>query len=292
MFKLALVQMRVEGGAKEANLSRAETLVGKASAEGAQVVLLPETLNLGWTHRSALTHADEIPSGESCSRLRAAAQRRGVFVCAGLVERARGVIFNSAMLIDPRGEVLLHHRKLNELDIAHAIYAQGDRLAVAATPLGNFGLMICADAFARGQVITRTLGLMGADVILSPCAWAMPADHDYQCEPYGQLWLNNYGPVARDFHLWIAGCSNVGWINDGPWQGQKCIGCSLVVGPDGTPALRGPYGVDAETILLLDVRPEPRPARGGAWENHWASAVSPCSAKPHLERGRRKDTAP
>jgi predicted amidohydrolase len=264
MFKLALIQMRVDGGAKETNLARAEMFIARAATAGAQVVLLPETLNLGWTHRSAHNEADAIPSGETCRRLRAAAERHVVFVCAGLVERAETRLFNSAVLINPHGEVLLHHRKLNELDIAHDLYARGDRLAVTHTPLGTVGVMICADAFARGQVVSRTLGLMGARVILSPCAWAMPADHDNAREPYGRLWLDNYGPVARHFRLWIAGCSNVGWINDGPWQGRQCIGCSLVVGPDGEPVLRGPYGVEAETMLLVDVQPESRAVRGDA----------------------------
>jgi predicted amidohydrolase len=262
VFKLALIQMRVDGGAKDSNLARAEERIAAAKAAGAQVVLLPETLNLGWTHRSAHTLADEIPGGATCTRLQAVAQRSGVYLCAGLVERAGHQLFNSAVLIGPDGRVLLQHRKLNELEIAHDLYAPGDRLAVARTPLGTFGLMICADAFARGQVVSRTLGLMGAEIILSPCAWAMPADHDNEREPYGQLWLDNYRPVARDFRLWIAGCSNVGWITDGPWQGRKCIGCSLVVGSDGEPVRRGPYGVEAETILIVDVTLDSRRLRG------------------------------
>lgn len=253
VFKLALVQMRVEGGARDANLRRAEAAIARAASDGAEVVLLPEALDLGWTHRSARSEAGEIPQGEACSRLREAARRHAVHVCAGLVERKGEKCFNAAVLLGPQGEVLLHHRKLNELEIARDVYATGDRLSVAATCFGTIGVMICADAFAAGQVVSRTLGLMGARLILSPCAWAVPVDHDPVHEPYGQLWLDNYGPVARDFGLWIAGCSNVGWINDGPWQGRRCIGCSLVMGPSGEPALRGPYGVDAETILFLEI---------------------------------------
>ena len=110
---------------------------------------------------------------------------------------------------------------------------------------------------------------MGADIILSPSAWAVPADHDNEKEPYGAIWLKNYQPVARDFRLWIAGVSNVGWITDGPWKGRKCIGCSLVIGSSGDPVLRGPYGVDAEAVLYVDVKLEPRPAQGTGWERFW-----------------------
>jgi predicted amidohydrolase len=240
------------------NLARAEAFVARAKEAGADVVLLPEALDTGWTHGSARTGAGEIPRGASCTRLAAAAKRHGLYVCAGLIERAGDRFFNSAVLIGPQGDVLLHHRKLNELDIAHDLYAAGDRLAVADTPLGRLGVMICADAFARNQVVSRTLALMGAEVILSPCAWAVPAEHDNAREPYGKKWTDNYCPVARDFGVWIAGCSNVGWITDGPWRGRKCIGSSLVVGADGEPKLRGPYGVDAETMLMVAVTPARR----------------------------------
>jgi predicted amidohydrolase len=265
MLKLALIQMLVRGGETRKNLDRAEELVAAAAAKGANLALLPEALNLGWTHGSARSAADAIPTGESCARLAAAARRHGIFVCAGLIERAGEQIFNAAILLNPRGEVILHHRKLNELQIAHGLYAGGDRLGVVRTPLGVLGLMICADGFAHGQSVSRTLGLMGADVILSPCAWAVPADYDNRAQPYGQLWLDNYAPVAREYGLWIAGCSNVGPIEDGPWQGRRCIGGSLVVGPQGEPVLRGPYGVDAEAVLDVDLRlaARPRRAEGG-----------------------------
>ncbi len=265
-FKLALVQMAVTPGARAANLQRATGWIAHASATGARVVLLPEALDLGWTHPAARAEAEAIPDGTTCAQLCAAARAYRVYVCAGLVERAGETIYNAAVLISPAGEVLLHHRKLNELAMAHDLYALGDRLGVAETPLGVFGLMICADAFARGQVVSRTLGLMGADIILSPSSWAVPADHDQQREPYGQLWLDNYQPVARDFHLWIAGVSNVGGISHGPWQGRKCIGCSLLVGPNGEVVVRGPYGEAAETILYAAVEVEPRPARGRSGE--------------------------
>ena len=268
--RLALAQMLVEPGEILRNLARAEQRIGEAAAGGAQIVLLPEALDCGWTHPSAHEFAGTIPGGKACEQLRAAARQHRIMVCAGIIERDGDRLFNAAVLISAEGEILLHHRKLNELDIAHGCYAQGDRLAVAHTSLGCFGVMICADAFAPGQVISRTLGLMGADIILSPCAWAVPADHDNAREPYGQLWRDCYGPVARDFRMWIAGVSNVGPIHSGTWAGRKCIGSSLLVGPDGREVLQGPYGEDAEAILYADIKLEPRPARGDGWTGFWA----------------------
>jgi predicted amidohydrolase len=275
MFKLALAQMRVDGGRKSANIQRALTRIETAASAGAQVILLPEASDLGWTHPAAMAEAEPIPGGAVCTQLRAAAQRHGLYVCTGLVERSGSLIFNAAVLIGPDGELLLHHRKLNELEIGQPAYAQGDRLAVASTPLATFGLMICADAFARGQTITRTLGLMGADVILSPCAWAVPANHDQTTAPYGRLWLDNYQPVARDFRLWIAGTSNVGWLTAGPWTGRKCIGCSLVIGPTGEVVATGPYGPEADTMIYVELLPVARPARGDGWVAYWKESQTP-----------------
>src|SRR3989441_11346650 len=147
---MALDQTRVEGGRKEGNLRRAIERIEKAAATGAQVMVLPEAMTLGWTHSSAKQDADAIPDGDCCLRLREAARASRIYVCAGLVERAGPLIFNSAALIGPDGDLLLHHRKLNELEIAHEFYAPGDRLARSSTPLGTVGEVICADAFARG----------------------------------------------------------------------------------------------------------------------------------------------
>lgn len=268
-FKLALAQMSVVGGDLERNLRHAVEIIAAAARAGAQVVLLPEALDLGWTSPSARKLAEPIPGGRAFSAYRNAARKFGLYVCAGLTERAGECVYNAAVLVSPKGELLLQHRKLNELDIGHDVYDQGDRLGVAHTPLGTIGLMICADGYVRGQFVTRTLGLMGADVILSPSAWAVKPGYDNAKQPYGGIWRQSYGDVARDFRIWIAGCSNVGRISGGPWNGHSCIGCSLVVDPEGRPVLTGPYGEQADHLLMIKIKPEPRPARGTGWGNFW-----------------------
>lgn len=257
VFTLALAQLRVEGGEVAANLSRAKDAIDAAARQGAGIVLLPEALDCGWTDPSARIQAGGIPEGPACQALRAAAAEHRIWVCAGLVERSGECLFNAAVLIRPDGAVVLHHRKLNELDLAHDLYAPGDRLGVAETPFGTIGVMICSDGFVPGLPVARTLGLMGARVILSPCAWAVPSDHDPVREPYGALWRESYAPVAREFGLWIAGVSNVGPVRSGPWAGRRCIGCSLLVGPDGSPVAQGPYGESAEALLLARIQVSP-----------------------------------
>lgn len=252
-FKIALAQMLVEPGQKVRNLARAQDYIARASQTGARLIVLPEAMTLGWTHPSAHTEADAIPDSLVCDQLRSWARAHQIYVCTGLVERAGERLYNSAVLIDPQGEILLHHRKIHELDFACELYATGDRVQVAQTELDCLGLMICADGFAPQLAISRTLGLMGAKIILSPGAWAVPADHDNTHEPYGQLWRDSYEPVAREFGCWIMGVSNVGPVTAGVWAGRKCIGCSLVIGPDGREILQGPYGENAETLLLVEI---------------------------------------
>lgn len=42
-------------------------------------------------------------------------------------------MFNAAVLISASGEVILHHRKINELDFARELYSLGDRLSTVET---------------------------------------------------------------------------------------------------------------------------------------------------------------
>jgi predicted amidohydrolase len=268
-FKLALAQMHVVGGAPEINLEHAGAMIAEAAENGAQVVLLPEAMDLGWTDPSALTLAEPVPVGKTARMLSAMAKKYQVYVCSGLTEKEGTTVYNSAVLIDPSGEVILLHRKINELDIGHPYYALGRKLEVVQTDLGAIGVMICADASTGQREIPRTLSYMGADVILSPSSWAVPADHDNNEDPYGGTWWNAYKPVAKDFRVWIASCSNVGWMTGGPWKGWKAIGCSMVIGPGGSEVLNAPYGAEADTILYVDILPEPRAGQGTTWHNYW-----------------------
>jgi hypothetical protein len=103
---------------------------------------------------------------------------------------------------------------------------------------------------------------MGAQVIVSPSAWAVPAENDRVREPYGKLWRDAYRRLATLYDVTVIGVSNVGPITGGPWRGRECIGNSLTMGPDGKVLATGPYGVDAAALIKVFVQPRPPIARG------------------------------
>jgi len=254
-----MAQILVEGGRPEANLRRAGDAVHYAAEQGCRLVLLPECLDLGWTDPSARELAEPVPGPRTAILARSARDER-IYVAAGLVERAGARLFNAAVLIAPTGEILLHHRKVNELNIALDLYSVGDRLGVVQTELGTLGLDICADNFGSSLAIGHVLGRMGAQLLLSPSAWAVDANHDNTRDPYGKLWRDSYIELARLYDMTVIGVSNVGAITGGPWAGRKCIGCSLAIGPGGEILAEAPYG--EESLVCFQVLSRPSIARG------------------------------
>jgi predicted amidohydrolase len=260
-FKLAMGQMLVEGGCRDENLRRAVRMVEDAAAQGCRIVVLPECLDAGWAHPEARRLAEPIP-GRHSDLLAGAARQAGIYVAAGLTERDGERIYNSAVVVSPEGEILVKHRKINELEIAHDLYATGDRLSVAETALGRIGLTICADNFSSSLALGHSLGRMGARLLVSPSAWAVEADHDNLKDPYGETWTVPYTTLARLYDMTVVGVSNVGRINGGAWRGRKCIGCSLTVGPGGEILARGPYGESAEALVVVPVELQPCATKG------------------------------
>jgi len=167
---IAMAQMVVVGGEPEANLARAESMIADAAAQGGSLVVLPECLDVGWTHPSAPDLAEPIP-GPVSDRLCAAARREGVYVAAGLTERDGAHVYNAALLVSPLGEILLKHRKINVLTIAQHVYSIGDRLAVADTDFGRVAVNICADNFPSSLALAHAQIRMGARLLVSPSAW-------------------------------------------------------------------------------------------------------------------------
>jgi predicted amidohydrolase len=253
-IRVGMAQMLVEGGRPDANLKRAEAFIRDAANQGCRLVVLPECMDLGWTDPSARELALPIP-GPHTQRLAQAAIQTGLFIVAGLVERDGQRLYNSAVLIDPHGQIALLHRKINELDIAHDLYSIGDRLGVAHTELGTLGIAICADNFPNSLAVGHVLARMGAQLLLSPSAWAVDSDHDNERTPYGERWRTAFRELGRLYDLPVIAVSNVGWMTAGPWTGRKAIGCSMATNGRGEIVAQGPYGETAEALIVIDIAP-------------------------------------
>lgn len=229
---LGMGQLLVEGGEPERNLERVERMALQAVDEGCDLLLLPECLDLGWTHPSCFNEAEPIPGPQS-DNIAAVAKKNGLFICCGLTEKDGDRIYNTAILTDDQGEILLKYRKINVLDVALPMYAVGDRLGVVDTKFGRIGLNICSDNYDDALDIGFVLGRMGAQLILSPSSWTVDYSLTEIEDPYGGKWLKPYTTLAKAFDLVVVNATSVGTIVGGPYEGRKMVGCSLAVNKGG-----------------------------------------------------------
>jgi predicted amidohydrolase len=251
-IKVGIGQMLVIGGEPERNLNNAVQFIEDAAKKGCDVIVLPECLDFGWTNSKSRKGAHPIPGVYSDKLAKAATENR-IFVVAGLTEREESHLYNTAILISPGGSILAKHRKINILDIASDLYTPGSQLQVTPTEIGNIGINICADNAPNAKDLGRALGYMGADMILSPCAWAVPPDHDNEKEPYGEMWKNAYTEIAKAYKIPVVGVSNTGTVADGPWKDWNCIGASLVVSWDGKIQKQFDYTATGQELYVIEI---------------------------------------
>ncbi|WP_422081227.1 carbon-nitrogen hydrolase family protein [Ulvibacterium sp.] len=251
-LNVGIGQMHVDGGNPEVNLKNAALFIKEAAEKSCDVVVLPECLDFGWTNSSAIQGAQPIPGAHS-KILQEAAKKSAIYVVAGLTERNGDKIHNTALLISPTGEILGTHRKVNILDIAQHIYTPGTSCTVTPTDLGMVGMNICADNSPTTNELGHALGYMGADIILSPCSWAVPPDYDNEKTPYGDIWKESYTEIAQKHHIPVVGVSNTGLVKDGEWKGWWCIGASLVVSRDGEIQKQFDYTKEESRLYTIQI---------------------------------------
>ena len=164
---IALGQVNLKMGDKRANCAALLGAVEGAGRRKCDLLVLPECGLAGWLSPNAREVAEPIP-GSFIHQLQDAAREHRLAIVAGLEELAEGQVYNSAVFIDERGELLATHRKVHELDLARPVYSTGSSLGVFPWRGRRIGLLICADSW-RPELVDA-LHAMGADTILSPCA--------------------------------------------------------------------------------------------------------------------------
>lgn len=207
-FVAAGVQIAVEPNDIEANLQKVVNWIDKAVEEHeAELIVFPESITTGFdpamSPEELYEMVDTIP-GELTEPVAKAAKKHGVHVVLPTYERGEeeGIVYNSAALIGPTGEVIGVYRKTHPFPterIAGGGWCKaGDKAEVYETELGNIGIIICYDG--DFPELSRVLAVKGAEVIVRPSALLRSFD----------IWETTNKARAYDNHVYMIGVNAVG----------------------------------------------------------------------------------
>lgn len=243
-LRVAVLQMEPRVGDPAHNLARSSELIRQAAAGGARLLVLPELCNSGYAFRDATESAalaETVPGGRSCTAWEALCAELDVHVVAGVCERDGDAVYNASVVIGPDGHVGTY-RKLHLWDGEHDHFRPGDRgLPVFDLPIGRIATIVCYDTWFPESF--RAAATQDAAIVCVPTNW-LP----YPSPVDGVAMANLLCVAGAHVNgLYVAAASRVGVE-----RGQRFIGQSAVVDPDGRP-IAGPAGEHDEQVLYADV---------------------------------------
>ena len=162
---------------RERNLDAAERLVRASVADGAELVVLPERLDIRGATEDYLEGGEPL-DGRAVSWARALARELGIDLVAGSVaERREGHerVANTSVHAGPDGELKAVYRKIHMFDVEvggveyrESEHSEPDTQIVLSQTAGGveLGLSICYDL--RFPELYRILALRGARVVTIP----------------------------------------------------------------------------------------------------------------------------
>jgi predicted amidohydrolase len=208
-FKVAVAQMDIKLGDKETNLKKTAEIASTASKQGADFVCLPEYLSTGNVPEQYSKLSEPVP-GYMVDKLGAIAEENGIHIVASILERADDKIYNTAILIDPGGELLTKYRKIHLFMEEQAYLAHGREYAIVDTKFGKVGLMTCYDAIF--PEIARRLALQGVGIIFMPANWP---------DPFLSQWMLATSARALDNQIWLVAANRIGADNKFTYFGRS-----------------------------------------------------------------------
>lgn len=222
VIRIAMCQIVCLDGDRRGNLERIERAVDEAAAAGAQIACLPESAVLGWVNPEAHRRAQPIP-GEDSDRLCEIAKRRKMHLCVALDEKAGEGLYDSALLIDDGGRILLKHRKIILLsELMTPPYSAGQDVGVAQTRFGRIGVLICADTH-ENQILEQ-MARQKPDLVLVPYGYAAPEE---AWPEHGKELEHVVTNAAKVLNAPVVGTNLIGQITHGPWAGRTYGGHSV-----------------------------------------------------------------
>jgi predicted amidohydrolase len=188
MIRVGLIQMDARLYDKKYNLARAEKLIREAAARGAKIVCTPEAAVQGYARvdlppgtsadapslvaeRAKILAAAETIPGPATRRFAALAKELGIWIVFGMDENRGGKLFNTAILMNPQGEIVGTYSKvhLQNWMLASGVN-HGDGFPVWEIEVGGVkakvGIAICYDI--QHPESTRELAVGGAEIVFNP----------------------------------------------------------------------------------------------------------------------------
>lgn len=141
-MKVALIPMRVKVNDFETNWQEFKQRFKEALEYNPDILVFPEYCLTGfkeWDFSGAKLY-DEI-----VNRVSKLAKENSVYVIFGLLEPYKNCIYNSALLINREGEVILKHRKFQE----PMKFCTGNTVRTAKTEFGKLAIIICGDLYNK-----------------------------------------------------------------------------------------------------------------------------------------------
>lgn len=232
-IKIALCQIVILDGDRDGNLIRIENAVAEAKDKHADIACFPEMCIYGWVNPEAHHLASTIP-GKNSDRLCAIAEQFQMHISIGLAEKDGDDLYDSAILIDNQGKIVLKHRKINLLsELMNPPYTPGKTVQVIVTQFGRIGILICADTFEEHLLLE--IKDQCPDLLLVPYGWAEEAN---KFPEHGQKLADVVSHAAAVIGAPVIGTDSVGMILHGPWKGRVYGGQSVAADAMGNILIR------------------------------------------------------
>jgi (R)-amidase len=172
--RIRLIQSTLGDGDVAANLNQALVLIAQCAGQ-VDLVVFSETYIPGFPTPQNVARLAEPLDGPSLSALRDAARQAGVSVAIGLAERDGERFYNTAVLIDHEGGLLLKYRKTHLYESDLGVFKPGAEFPVCRWNGIRVGLLICFDI--EFPETARMLANKGAEIILVLDGMMKPHGH-------------------------------------------------------------------------------------------------------------------
>lgn len=219
-LKLAVVQFEPEDGNIEGNLAKIEQYIAKAAANGAKLVVLPEICDIGYNFDEIARKAESSPNKSTAAIAKLAKEKRAIIV-AGLAERRKDGLYNTAVIFDSNGDIKAVYDKTHLCPLPPfdepKVFKPGNSIFVTEIEGIKLGVTICFDI--RFPEVYRKLAGEGAQVIIHPTAFPKIRIGQLEACLCARAIENQYFIATANF------CGMSGNVEFG--------GCSMIVDPSG-----------------------------------------------------------